>query len=714
MERRLSEAVSLSTCDREPIHIPGSVQPHGAMLVVSLPDLLVSHVAGPVEILLGTDARPGAPLAALLGETFAARGLDLAAHRPGVSHVGQVQGSVPLDASIHRAGRVLIVELEPARPDALPASQVLDLVDEAAALFQAAASIETLCDRAAALFRRLTGFDRIMVYRFLDDGSGRVLGEARREHDHSFMHHHFPASDIPRQARALYVRNLTRVIPDVDYEPAPLRPPWDDAAPLDMSDSALRSVSPIHLQYLRNMGVAASASVSIVLDGALWGLVACHGATPRLMPYDVRAACRSVAGALARQIRAKQEAADDRQRIYLRGMEDDLLRALAREEAAGEPAAYLDDMRLMLDADGMAIIRGTELLTAGVVPSRGEIRDVAAWLLERGGEPVFATDALEALHPSATLFREYGSGLLGLVLDPDTPTVLLWFRAEQIEVIKWAGIPHKPEDDPEAALTPRASFEAWQETVRGRARAWSAPQLEAARRLRGLLLELRRGREVRALNRQLAESLREREGLLEQKDFLMGEVNHRVQNSLQLVASFLAMQGRMSTNPELRSELDEAQRRISAVALVHRRLYTGDQIKRIDAGRYVEELCADAIASMGRDWSQFLSLAVEEVPISTDRAVTLGLVMSELLININKYAYGGQAGPIEVRLAAAPAEDAFRLVVADSGAGALSPGKGFGSRMIAGMVAQLGGTLTYEDNRPGLRATLMVPREAPK
>ncbi len=185
-------------------------------------------------------------------------------------------------------------------------------------------------------FRALTGFDRVMVYHFLEDGAGRVVAEDRREDLHSFLHQHFPATDIPRQALALYLHNLVRVIPDVLVPAGAAAPAWTEPAPLDMSDCSLRSVSPIHLQYLRNMGVSASASFSIVKDGALWGLIACHNETPHFIDYVRRAACRSLVGGLARQIRAKEEADGYRQRIRLRSFEDDVVGLLSREEPLGE------------------------------------------------------------------------------------------------------------------------------------------------------------------------------------------------------------------------------------------------------------------------------------------------------------------------------------------------------------------------------------------
>jgi two-component system, chemotaxis family, sensor kinase Cph1 len=201
--------------------------------------------------------------------------------------------------------------------------------------------------------------------------------------------------------------------------------------------------------------------------------------------------------------------------------------------------------------------------------------------------------------------------------------------------------------------------------------------------------------------------LRDKDLLLQQKEFLISEVNHRVQNSLQLVSGFLAMQSRASDNPDLHVAFEEARRRLSAVAIVHRRLYRGDNIEVVDAARYIEELCADTFSFMGKEWAQHLTLDLTPALISTNKSVTLGLVLTELLINSNKYAYGGAAGPIEIRLI----EDRthLQLIVADKGIGKVSSRQGFGTIIMEKMVAQLGGELTYGDNYPGLQTSVRIP-----
>lgn len=702
------EALDLNDCDREPIHVPGSIQPHGMILVADRDNLTVSHGAGDIEGLLGVEAWEGRALGQVLGDEIAARVARLVESSGGGGFSGQIHGTADrsFDVHVHVAGEHVVVEIEPGPALAPTSSAILGGLEAAALAFERTTSLKALCERAAVEFRRLTGFDRVMIYRFLDDEAGAVLAEDRDPILPSFLNHHFPGSDIPRQARALYLRNLVRVIPDVRYEPALLRPAWT-GQPLDMSDCALRSVSPIHLQYMQNMKVGASASVSIVKDGVLWGLVACHHATPRLVPYDIRVACRALAGGLVRQIKSKEEAEGYRERIRLRSFEDEVAGLLGRSASLDDALnEALPALRKMLDADGVALLRAGEVIGAGACPPESVVRDLAAWMLERSPDEVFATDRLSHVVAEAEGYSDLASGLLSVVVSQDEPFVLLWFRAERVQEINWAGNPHKAADEG-GILTPRASFDAWSEAVHGRSRSWSPVLVEAAARLRDAMLAARQTRRLRELNHRLSESVAEKEALIRQKEMLLGEVNHRVQNSLQLVSSFLGLQARASDDETLKESFEEARRRLSAVALVHRRLYRADQIDTVDLSRYVEELLDDMGQSFGPEWEGMFSLQLAPVLTPTDRAVTLGLVLTELVINANKYAYGGKPGPVEISLS--QSDGALRLVVADHGGGRKGDGQGFGSRMMKAMVGQLDGALTYEDNEPGVRAVLKAP-----
>ena len=701
-------ALDLTACDREPIHLSGAIQPHGILLIAEITSQRVVAVAGNVEGRLSADWL-NRPLTELLAQSVEGPLAQAQALRGATISLATVPGlSEAFDASLHLSGGHMLVELEP-RPD-IPASAVATLsrLDALGTAFERAPDLTSLCERAAVAFRELTGFDRVMVYRFLDDGAGTVLAEDRDPALPSFLNHHFPASDIPKQARALYIRNRVRVIPDVHYVPAPIRPSEAGLGDIDLTDASLRSVSPIHVQYLRNMAVGASASISIVKDGLLWGLIACHNGTPRRISEEARIACQALAGGLARQVRAKEEAAAYRERIRLRSAEEALVGRLDRESPfTNWFAEHGEDFCRLLDADGFAAVRGREIVTAGQCPTETQIAALAQSLEgEASGEPI-VTAELGKLYAPAMAFAETASGLLALSLPSEGGLTLFWFRAEQPQTVEWAGNPHKATHSVGGALTPRNSFDAWCEEVRGRARRWTVGEVDAAQRLRRTLTTLRQGQRLRELNRQLGISVAEKEGLLAEKDHLLREVNHRVQNSLQLVQAFLSLQANAADNPAVAADLGEAQRRLSAVALVHRRLYQGDQVETVDLSRYLEELIGDMFAAFGPEWQQAVRLDLAPVLISADRAVHVGLILTELVINANKYAYDGKSGPLTI--AVEEHRDKFRLIVADQGSGKTRARVGFGTRMMDAMVQRLGGTIEQIDNDPGLRVIVTAP-----
>lgn len=706
----ITEQPGADACDREPIHVPGSIQPHGLLFILEPGDLKVRAAAGDVAGRLGLAEWIGRPFARVVGRGTADLLGRFAAAEDATEFVARwrAKGGEAFDLVAHRASGALVVEFEPGAETAPAALGVMAELERANGSFERASNLAELCARAAAAFRELTGFDRVMVYRFVDGDAGTVVAEDRSPDLSTFLHHHFPASDIPRQARALYIRNVTRVIPDVGYTPAPIEPALPGAA-LDMSDCLLRSVSPVHVQYLKNMGVQASASVSIVIDGALWGLIACHHRSPKMIPYEARAGCRSLAGGLARQIKGREEAETYRERIRLRAFEDDLVAALGRStELATGLDDHADDLLSMLRADGVAVVCGRNVSTTGSCPPAHEIEALSRWLAQRYPSETCSTDRLGLAVPAATTYAPAASGLTAITFSTEEPFALLWFRAETIEVVKWAGDPHKSVTlAPGETLTPRSSFAAWSEEVRGRSRRWTLAEVESAGRLRRALLELRQTRRLREMNARLTAALAEKELLIGRNEVLLREVNHRVQNSLTLVSSFLSLQKRGSDDAVLRAALDEAQRRVVAVGLVHRRLYRGDQVETIELDRYLGEMRDEMILSMGPEWETYLTLDASPTIVPTDKAVSLGLIVTELIINANKYAYGGERGPIAIALREDRSD--LRLSVSDQGRGAKKPAGGFGTRMMESLVQQLRGRLDYLDNRPGLRVILTAP-----
>ena len=706
---------SLTGCDREPIHIPQAIQPHGFLLVLSPDSLTIEQGAGAIETLSGQTNWIKQPVSVLLGADIERRLQDMAAlEDAGFAGRWRAANQLDYDVVVHFVAgppeapqrRRMVVDVEQGAQQARLGVDMIARLDAVGAALERAITIQAACERAAEAFRKLTGYDRIMIYRFLDDEAGQVVAESRAEGSDSFLNHHFPASDIPRQARALYLRNPVRVIPDSHYEPQPLRPVAPGEAPLDMSDSGLRSVSPVHLKYLRNMGVRASASVSIIIDGVLWGLVACHNSTPRLLPYELRVACTTLARGLARQLKIKTEAELYRERIHLRGLEDALIVRLPTDRplhaALADRSAQLIEL---VGADGLAIVRNGSVAGFGRTPPTEAVLHLSDWIDQQPGVRPVSSNALSSVVPEAKAWQANASGLLGVRLQGEQALSLLWFRSEIMETVRWAGNPSTAGKTGEhGALTPRASFEEWSETVSGRARRWSAAAIESAARLRDALADFAAVNQLRTLNQSLQTRLSERDLRLEQQQYLMREVNHRVQNSLTLVSSFLGLQARDLGDSPAGAALQEARRRVRAVSTVHSRLYRGDQSTVIDMSRYIGELVDDLGSSMGAEWTAAIETDLSPVCVDAGRAVTIGLILTELIINAQKYAYDGQPGPLHIAFTGD--ETHFRLTVEDEGKGGHKAGKGFGSLMIQSLVGQLGGELAYHDRSPGLEAVL--------
>ncbi|HUN91892.1 MAG TPA: GAF domain-containing protein [Burkholderiaceae bacterium] len=507
----------LTNCERELIHLAGSIQPHGALLVLREADLVVEQASEncadvigialdrvlgrPLRVLGGDIEREVRRLAANLGgEARVALSCELAgeARRP----EEPMGSSRRVEGTVHRhpAGG-LILELEPIgrRPGA---AEVVDyerqaLLDHIATAVQGlgeASNVGALADAVVRVFRDLTGYDRVMVYRFDPDGHGEIIAEARHPRLDTLLGHHYPASDIPQRARELYVRNRVRVLVDVHYAPVPLVPRLHpgSGAELDMSMCYLRSMSPLHIQYLKNMGVNATLVVSLVLDGQLWGLVACHHDSPRNLRYPVRAACELLAEIVATRLAAIENYAHAHVAIQVQRLERRMIEATSTE--GDWRMALFRNPRLLLQplaATGAVLCYDGEFLTAGEAPSTPELRALVAWIDLQGGDECVSVSSIGRAERSLEALTPTASGILAIRLSASRPDYLIWLRKEQLRSVTWAGDPTKPvvRDDP-MELSPRRSFAAWSEIVRGTAMPWSSAELLLARSIGAALVDI--------------------------------------------------------------------------------------------------------------------------------------------------------------------------------------------------------------------------------
>ncbi|QEG28726.1 Phytochrome-like protein cph1 [Gemmata obscuriglobus] len=513
----------LNSCDREPIHTPGSIQPHGALLVLSGTSLNILQVSAnaprffgrPIPELLGSDLR------SVLGpEQFEPLG-DLGARLPAngepvLLRAVRIGNGPALNAIGHRVGRVVVLELEPGADAPGPPGGLHPVIAGFIAKVQTAPNAADLAQLAAVEVRAVTGFDRALVYRFEPDGTGVVVGEDGNGRLPSYRDHRFPASDIPKQARDLYRRNRLRLIPDVDYAPAELIPALNPVSggPVDLSHAALRSVSPVHVEYMRNMGTAASMSVSVLRDGALWGLISCHHHAPKVVPFEARTTCDLLAQVLALQVAAREHAADYERRVEIQSVLTRLLAHMARaDDYVSGLLAHPADLLGFVRAAGAAVVSDGRTGLVGRTPGEEQVRKLAAWLFREQKREVYHTDALSAAFPPAREYAADASGLLAVSVSKLHPTAVLWFRPEVIETVQWGGDPRKAVEPTTGRLHPRKSFETWSQTVRDKAVPWLPSEVAGAGELRNAVLGivLRKAEEMAALNVELQRSNRELE-----------------------------------------------------------------------------------------------------------------------------------------------------------------------------------------------------------
>jgi len=726
----------LTDCDREPIHIPGTVQPHGVLLVLAEPALTVTQVSENVRQHLSLDVGD------ILG-----RSLDTIIDPASVEAVREslrderwyetnplrIQANgVPFDGIVHRYDGAAILELEsnPAPPTPMP---LYHPFRPALMRIQHVKTLADLADVVVREMRRVTGFDRVLFYRFHEDGHGSVDAEAKEPALDPYLGLHYPASDIPAQARQLYLKSWLRLIADARATPArvvpTLRP--DTGAPLDLSFAVLRSVSPIHLEYMANMGVFASMSISLVVRDRLWGLISCLDHTgPRRVAHDMRAACEF----LGRLTSLHVAAFEDSELLALRASRratEEALAAAMRESAASEGvlAALLarpNELLGLVGAEGAAVVGAGEAATCGRTPPPALIKEIVAWLDGDGrGHRPFSTLSLSTVLPSAEVASDVASGLLTFALPGRPPSRLLWFRPEIIRTVNWGGDPDKPvAAGPGGRLRPRNSFALWRREVRLHSHPWTAADLEAAEELR------RRAVEV-DLERRLVSEQR----AVRARDELIAVVSHDLRSPLSAITmlSQVMIAEQTSVGAPSSALLHDGPARIRNSAN-HMKALIDDllDLAKIEANRFVVrprstesgvliEESVRATSPLATAKKITITSQVESTPLEVDPE-QIFRVLSNLLGNAIKFTPEG--GTITVQ--AERRNDELMVSVSDTGPGipadqlphlferfwqarpARELGAGLGLYIAKGIVEAHGGRI-WAESPAGARLIFTVP-----
>lgn len=702
--------VDLENCDREQIHIPGRVQQFGALIAMTA-DRTIEHVSVNIDTVLGVAAEQaiGKPLEDFASSSFmhdALSALQMLSLPDSVERLYKrqiIEGGGFFDVAIHLSGETTILEFEAVAADA--PSDLIGYVRPMIERVTNATTIPDLCRMAARQINALTKYDRVMVYRFDDDYNGEVIAEALGPGLEPFLGLHYPASDIPKQARDLYVRNLLRVIGDANdtgIEIIPTLNPQGD--PLDLSMSTTRAVSPIHLEYLRNMGVGASMSVSIMKQGKLWGLFACHNTTPHIPPYPVRTASELFGHLFSYLLERKENEAERAAFLKGQALHEKIMAQLATDTSVSANfEMILAATRDVFPFDGAVGWIDGAFQAEGSAPTEAEFTALLPFLNNTAPNRVYANDHLGGIFPHAAQYADRAAGMLALPVSRSPRDYIVFFRREKAQTVRWAGNPDKAvtttttKGKNGTRLTPRKSFEAWQQQVTGHCAAWTDEQVRAAESLRVTLMEV--------VLRLADSNLKERAKASAQQELLIAELNHRVRNILNLIKG-LINQSAIGHN-SVHTLTSVIGGRIDALARAH------DQITRqqwAPASLY-DLIENESDAYLGGKTDRVVITGTDAM-LNPDAFSTLALVIHELMTNSAKYGALCDSGGSVYIEAAQLANGALQLSWRESGGPAVKPPKrrGFGTTIIERSIPfELQGTSTVEFNPAGVEAKLVIP-----
>jgi len=705
-----ASAVDLTNCDREPIHLLGAIQPFGFLIAVSSADWCVQRVSANIAAWLGAEVED--VLGRSIFNFFAADAVhtlrnqlhivNMTATTARIFGVTIDTSSRRFDMAVHTADTQVIIECEPSVTDAEVNASAL--VRAMMSRVQTMREPRTLSRVAARELRALTGFDRVMVYRFAPDGSGEVIAESATSGLESFLGLHYPASDIPRQARILYERNWLRIIPDIEARPSPIESvPEYSGKVLDLSQSVLRSVSPIHIEYLRNMGVRASMSVSILREGRLWGLFACHHYSPLHVSFERRTAAELFGQMFSLLMENRELEAETGYENRARELHDRLVRTMVGEANRSQSMTlHLEDLADLIACDGVGLAMNGQITLHGMTPDRRQFAGLVEHLRESTeASSNFATQEIRTAYSPAAEFQERAAGMLVMPLSRTPRDYLIYFRREMARTVNWAGDPTKPINIGPlgSRLTPRKSFELWQETVTGQAQPWTQADRRIADGLRVSLLEV-----ILHLSDETEE---ERRRAMQRQDLLIAELNHRVRNILGLIRGLI----NQSRDPSLTAAqfTDLVNDRIQAMARAHD-LITADHwgpalfsgLLHSEAGAYLNG-GANRLQRQGPD-----------ARLQPQAFGTLALVIHEMLTNSAKYgALSDRRGNVTIETQL-DAEDNFIIDWREHGGPPVQAPKrrGFGSTVIERTIPyELKGQARIDYELSGVHAVFLIPAQ---
>ncbi len=674
--------VDITNCDKEPIHILGKIQGHGFLIGVNSKDQLINYISENTAAYINDDA-----------VKYLGKHIDELEPRMNISNYGnelklsqiitlglgngfesinpfyiELNGK-PFNLIIKNTAGIYLLEFEPCNTEEF---DVQKTIGRSISAILAESALHNMLKTAALEIKNIIKYDRVMIYQFGEDGHGEVVAEEKNTELVPFLGMHYPATDIPKQARELYKINLTRIIADVNMDcPAIISNQGKDA-PLDLTHSELRAVSPVHIQYLKNMGVAASFSISLISHGELWGLVACHNYSPKFIDYKAREASKLIGHILSPALEYRLGEEDSGKFALLNQSVSTLIKYTEKEsDIVSALTTNAVTINNVCSSTGAVFVFDNKIISIGVTPNNDEVKEIVKWVIDNSPDMVFYSNQFPAIYPAAEKYSDIASGVFACILSRELSEMILFFKPEQKQSINWSGNPEKAvvaASDGSLQLTPRQSFDKWTEIVSNSSEKWNRGEIAALINLREQVIYQinRRANEIRQLNERLKLAY-------EELDTFSFTISHDLRTPLSSVKGYTELL--LATNESLDDNAKKILGKINSCAdrmallikdVLNYSSYASNEIEleNIEVRRLIEDVKTDIYQSLQPKNLEFI---IGDAPDIFGDAVMLGQVFSNLLGNAVKYS--SKAGKAIVKVEGHVFENETIYTVADNGIG---------------------------------------------
>jgi chemotaxis family two-component system sensor kinase Cph1 len=675
--------VDLTNCDIEPIHILAKIQSHGFLIAVNVKTLSVSYISENIQSVIQEEAKkfvgkPFNKLAAVLNRSISGDRINLnqlvtfginnnatETNNPAYLELN----NAPYYLIIHSSGEEKVLEFEQATSDA--ELDIQPTIGRSLSAILAAKSLKATLENAAIEIKNIIRYDRVMVYKFGENGHGEIIAEAKEDDLEPFLGLHYPASDIPKQARELYKVNLTRIIADVNCEPSAILAPGPEDSPLDLTHSVLRAVSPIHIQYLKNMGVQSSFSISLMAKGELWGMIVSHNYSPRFINYTAREAAKLFGQVLSSALEYRQGEEDSETFTLFNNSVSQLAENLEKEEQISD-ALFADDVSLkdITSSTGAILVFNNNITKVGLTPDDDQIAELIKWLKANMSDSIYYTHRFPQIYAPAKMYSNAASGIMACMLSKEMGELIVWFKPEQLESVNWAGNPEKPVEHANGLLqlSPRKSFDTWVDIVKNTSEKWSRAEVAAAINLREhIIYSIKcKADKIRQLNDRLKLAY-------EELDTFSYTVSHDLRTPLSSIKSYSEIL--LANNKSLDENAVKIVSRIKIcadkMALLITEILRYSSVGKadmdtgpLDMTEIINEIRTDIIDALQPNHFEFI---IGETPTITGDRVMIKQVFANIIGNAVKYS--SRSNPSMVKIEGSKTDKEIVYKVTDNGIG---------------------------------------------